>query len=123
MEADKRGDPAATADVRSAQEGPRAPTSVVHLVQKLVEVLHGSELRADGPEVLHVIAEVPHGGAIQRADPHRLDVQVLEVIQLLQNSCKTMKSKIRNIYSSVLDSLWKTYGFSGVLILNSSDKR
>lgn len=79
MEAEK-GNPVATPAIRSAQEHPDVPTSVVHLHQELIEVLHGSKLRADGPEVLHIIAKVPHRGAIQRADPHRLDVQVLEVI-------------------------------------------
>lgn len=56
--------------LRSAQEDPQVRTSVVHLGQELLKVLHGSELRADGPEVLHVIAKVPHGGTIQRTDPH-----------------------------------------------------
>lgn len=83
--------------LRSAQEDPQVRTSVVHLGQELLKVLHGSELRADGPEVLHVVAEVPHGGVVQRSDPHRLDVQVLEVIQLLQNSCPSMKTTLRDI--------------------------
>lgn len=64
-------------------EASTSRTSVVHLGQELLKVLHGSELGADGAEVLHVVAKVPHRGAIQRTDPHRLDVQVLEVIQLL----------------------------------------
>lgn len=65
-----------------------ARTSVVHLGQQVLEVLHGAVERVHVPEILHVVAKVPHGGAVDGAHPHRLDVQVLEVIQFLQDSCQ-----------------------------------
>lgn len=69
-------------------------TFVVHLSQEVVKVLHGSEERVDGPEIFHIIAEVPHGRAVERTDRHGLDVQVLEVIQLLLNTCQTRDTTV-----------------------------
>lgn len=60
----------------------------MHLGQELIKVLHGAVARVDGLEIFHIVAKVPHGRAVDRANPHGLDVQVLEVIQLLQNSCQ-----------------------------------
>ena len=64
-------------------------TFVVHFRQQLIEVLHGSKEGVDGSEVLHVIAKVFHGGAVEGTDPNRLDVQELKVIQLLLDSCRS----------------------------------
>lgn len=58
----------------------------MHFSQELVKVLHGSKEWVDFTKVFHVVAKVPHGRAVERADPNGLDVQVLEVIQLLLNA-------------------------------------
>ena len=71
-------------------------TFVVHSSQELFKVLHGSKERVDVPEVFHIVAKVLHGRAVDGTDPHRLDVQVLEVIQLLLDSCQTRDATMIN---------------------------
>lgn len=59
----------------------------MHFSQKFFKVLHGSKERVDVPEILHIVAKVLHRRAVEWTDPHRLDVQVLKVMQLLLNPC------------------------------------
>ena len=73
-----------------------AQTSAVHFSQELFKVLHGSKERVNVPEIFHIITEVFHRRAVERTDPHRLDVQVLEVVQLLLNSCQTRDKTVMN---------------------------
>lgn len=69
----------------------------MHFGQELFKVLHGSKEWVDVPEIFHIITEVLHRRAVERTDPHRLDVQVLEVIQLLPNSCQTRDKTVTNL--------------------------